>query len=140
MELKFQNNSRTYPHAYVPQLPPLLPLRAPSSGSSLSSAGEEGLVAGAGLRRAPLDAKRRPKSLGKGCVVLLKDEDVSVEFISFIMSDLKGITMKTNYTFTPPPPKKEKEHMDDSVVTGWGGPEGVEIEEGIWKINGDGKK
>lgn len=50
--------------------------------------------------------------------------------------------MKTNYTFTPPPPKKEKElmDMDDRVVTGWGGPEGVEVEEGIWKINGDGRK
>lgn len=30
--------------------------------------------------------------------------------------------------------------MDDSVVTGWGGREGVEVGEGIWKINGDGEK
>lgn len=122
MELKSQNNSGTYLHTCAPQLPPLLPLRAHSSDTPLSGAGGEGLVEEAGLWGAPWERREVAQVPREGCEVL-HDEDIPAPFLPVILSDLRGITMETNYTFTPSP-QKRKNSQDNSAVTaglrGWG--------------------
>lgn len=47
----------------------------------------------------PRGARMGPGTMRSGLTVVLKYEYISTEFISLNLSDLKGITMKTNYTF-----------------------------------------
>lgn len=120
MELKSQNNSRTHPMPMCPNSL-LWCLCEPLQVAPLSQGQERrGWWQEQGFGGLAPWAKRWPKSPSP-----LKDEDISAEFISFILSDLKGITMKTNYTFTPPPLIKRKSSWTwRSVVTGGEGVRG----------------